>query len=279
MQRVKMVLGRIITISIVSAILDVIFHALLAPTYNYDYPPSYFVQSGLFRPAAGISLLIIFALLSVVFIFIQENLPGSKLLKGIRFGVSFGGLWLIGVIGMNIFFGSPLRHELLGGACDCAALTILGVLLGGFTATDSSRSSDESPSRIIFAVIIISFFFIIGQYLAFIFMSGTPYFSISGLATFIWTAMLGLWTGVMYWLLWAGIIKENSPIKRSFFFGGVIVGINWLLFNLFVLLFVAMPLLDPIILAALNIVSIIAGMFVFEIRFYRIKLGQLAQGN
>ena len=46
MHRVKMVLGRIITISIISAILDVIFHALLAPTYNYDYPPSYFVQSG-----------------------------------------------------------------------------------------------------------------------------------------------------------------------------------------------------------------------------------------
>ena len=267
MQRVKMVLGRIITISIISAVLDVIFHALLAPTYNYDYPPSYFVQSGLFKPAAGISLLIIFFLLSVVFVYIQENLPGKKILKGIRFGVSFGVLWLIGVLGMNIFFGSPLRHELLGGVCDCAALTILGALLGVFTATDSPRSSDGNPAKIILAVIIISFFFIIGQYVAFMLMSGTPYFEISGLATFIWTAMLGLWTGVMYGLLRQGIIKENSPIKRSLFFGGVIIGIDWILFNLFVLLFVAMPILDPIILAVFNSASIIAGMFVFEILF------------
>lgn len=213
MQRVRTVLGRILSISMVSAILDVILHALLAPTYNYDYPPSYSVRSGLFKPAAGIALLIIFVLLGVVF-FIQENLPGRKVLKGTRFGVSFGGLWLIGVIGMSIFLGFPLRHELLGGACDCAALTILGVLLGVFTATDSPRGN-ASPRRVVPAIIVIAFFFVIGQYLASTLMSGTPYFNISGLATFIWTAVLGLWTGVTYWLLQQGTVKENSPIERS----------------------------------------------------------------
>jgi hypothetical protein len=89
-QIARRIFGKIIAISIISAILDVILHAILAPTYNYDYPPSYFVQSGLLKPAAAISLLIIFFLLSVVFVYIQENLPGSKLSKGIRFGVSFG---------------------------------------------------------------------------------------------------------------------------------------------------------------------------------------------
>jgi hypothetical protein len=55
-----MVLGRIVPISMVSAILDVILHALLAPTYNYDYPPSCFVASGLFKPAAGIAFEMLF---------------------------------------------------------------------------------------------------------------------------------------------------------------------------------------------------------------------------
>lgn len=264
MERVPMFLEKIDAISIISAFLDVIFHVLLAPTYNYDYPPSLFVQSGLLKPAAGIALLIIFFLLGVVFMFIQENLPGPKLLKGIRFGVSFGGLWLIGVIGMSIFFDSPVLHEVLGGACDCAALIILGILLGVFTATDNVCSSDGSPMRIISAIIIISLFFILGQYAAFILMNGTSYFNISGLDTFYWTAILGLWAGVTYWLLRQGIMKEYSPVKRSFFFGGVIIGINWILFNLFVLLFVDMPFPDPFILSVLNIVSIILGMFVFE---------------
>lgn len=269
MERVKMVLGRIIIISIISAILDIIFHALLAPTYSYDYPPSYFVGSGLFKPAAGISLLIIFFLLSIVFIYIKDNLPGRKLSKGIRFGVSFGGLWLIGVIGMKIFFGSLLLHEFLGGLCDCASLIILSVLLGRFTASDSSYRSEISLGRIILAIMIIALFFIIGQYLAFILMSGTSYFSISGSATFIWTAVLGLWAGVVYWLLRQGIMKKTSLIMRPFYFGGFIVGIDWVLFNLFVLLFVDMPILDPIILSVLNIVSIIVGMFVFEILFLK----------
>ncbi|HSQ92815.1 MAG TPA: hypothetical protein VLL74_00805 [Methanoregula sp.] len=262
-----MVTGRIFAVSVVSAVLDMILHAFLAPTYTYDYPPSFFVQSGLFKPAAGIALLVIFALLSIVFVVIQENLPGSRISKGMRFGVSFGGLWLIGVPGMTIFFNSPLLHEVTGGACDAASLVILGVLLGIWTATDSPEQKDRSPLRTLSAILVIAFFFIIGQYAAFMFMSRTPYFSIAGTSTFIWTAVLGIWTGVVYWLLRQGAGNDCSILKRSLFFGGVIVGINWILFNLFVLLFVAMPVPDPFILAGLNIVSIIAGMVVFETLF------------
>lgn len=266
-QIARRIFGKIIAISIISAILDVILHAILAPTYNYDYPPSYFVQSGLLKPAAAISLLIIFFLLSVVFVYIQENLPGSKLSKGIRFGVSFGGLWLLGVIGMSIFFGSPLSHEFAGGVSDCVSIIVLGILLGAFAATDSPSRSEASLVRIISAIIIITVVFIIGQYLAFVLMSDTPYLDIYGLSTFVWTAILGLWAGVGYWLLREGIGTEKSLIWRSLYFGGFIIGIDWVLFNLFVLLFVAVPVLDPIILSVFNIVSVIIGMFVYETLF------------
>ncbi len=69
-------------------------------------------------------------------------------------------------------------------------------------------------------------------------MSGTPHFNITGPDTLYWTVILGLWAGITYWLLRHGLRKEYSPVQRSFFFGGVIIGINWILFNLFVLLFV-----------------------------------------
>jgi hypothetical protein len=175
---------------------------------------------------------------------------------------------------MSIFFNSPLLHEVVGGACDCAALISLGVLLGIWAATDSPEQKDRSPLRTLSAILVISFFFIIGQYAAFMFMSRTPYFSIAGLSTFIWTAVLGLWSGVVYWLLRQGAGNEYSLLKRSLYFGGVIVGVNWILFNLFVLLFVAMPVPDPFILAGLNIASIIAGMVVFETLFNNRKAEQ-----
>ena len=69
--------------------------------------------------------------------------------------------------------------------------------------------------------------------------------------------------GIIYLLLEEGITKY-SLIKRSFWFGGIIIGINWLSFNLFMILILDVPLLDPVILAGLNIISIIVGVLVFE---------------
>ena len=75
---------KIIPIVITCAIIDIIVHALWAPLYDYDFPPSFFVKNGLFESVAVIFLIIIYTALAIVFAFIQENLPGSKLLKGFR---------------------------------------------------------------------------------------------------------------------------------------------------------------------------------------------------
>lgn len=265
--------GKIIGISIVAALLDMVLHALFAPTYPYDYPPSYFVQNGLFQPAAAVSLLITFFLLALVFAAIQERLPGGKVSKGLRFGVAFGGLWFLGVVGMSIFFGAPLSHEVLGGASDCASLIILGVLLGFFTATGGEAGSMGSPGRSIAGILIVAVFFILGQYDAFFLMSEMPYFDLFGPDTFLWTLILAVWAGITYWLLRDGTIRDPSPVKRALFFGGVIIGINWILFNMFVLLFVAAPVSDPLVLAILNIVSIVVGMFVVESVIFRKEAG------
>ncbi len=218
----------------------------------------------MFGPAAAIFLTIIYTSLAVVFVFIQEKLPGNKLSKGFRFGISFGILWFIAMPGTSLFFGSPLLHELLTGALDGIPLLILGLLLGMFVATDNNHIANKKPMGYILPIIVVTLFFIVGQYLAFIFIGRTtPHFSITGTDTFIWTLALGLWMGAMYCLLKQGI-KEESLLKRSFGFGGVVIGINWLFFNLFIILIVDVPLLDPIILAGLNILSVIVGMLVFE---------------
>lgn len=54
---------------------------------------------------------ITFWALALVFVFIQDKLPGKKLLKGLRYGASFVVLWLIGMFEMSIAFGSPLKHN------------------------------------------------------------------------------------------------------------------------------------------------------------------------
>lgn len=253
---------KLFIIAIGCAILDMFLHAVVPP-YRYDHPPSYFVEHGLFIPVAAISLTIIFALLAVVFVFLQENLTGSKLSQGFRFGISFGGLWFIAMPGMSVFFGSPLSHELLGGGSDGLSLLMLGLLLGMFVATDRSHATKGEARKTVASVVVIALLFVIGQYCAFMLMSKLPHFSIAGTGTFIWTLVLGLWMGVTCLLLQEGA-RGDSPMKRAFWFGGIGIGINWLLFNLFVLLFVDVPLRDPVILTIGNILPVIIGVFVAE---------------
>jgi hypothetical protein len=253
---------KIVMIVIGCAILDMFLHALL-PSYRYDYPPSYFIENKLFIPAAAIGLALIFAALAVVFIFFQENLTGETLPKGLRFGISFGGLWLIAMPGMSVFFASPLSHELLGGGADGLSLFVLSLLLGVFVAAESSHTTRRDAGKAAVSIPIVAVFFVLGQYLAFILMSRYPHFRIAGIGTFVWTLVLGLWMGVIYRLLKDGAMG-NSPTKRAIWFGGIGIGINWLLFNLFVLLFVDVPLRDPVILSVCNILSVIAAVFVVE---------------
>ena len=99
--------------------------------------------NGLFPPAVIILFFITFWALALVFTFIQDKLPGRKLLKGLRYGISFGVLWLIGMFEMSIAFGSPLKYEFFSGLLDCLSLILFGLLLGRFIATDSNRDVNE----------------------------------------------------------------------------------------------------------------------------------------
>jgi len=243
----------------VSMIIDIIIHALWVPLYNYDFPASYFVKNKLFEPAAGTFLLIVFIFLAFVFDLIQDKLSGDRISKGLRFGIAFGGLWFFGLIGSSIFLGSPLAKELAMGVADGLPLLILGVLLGKLTATDCDRISSIRLAVYARSVTVIAIFFIAGQYLAFVLIGGHfPNFNIGGIGAFLWTLIMGLWIGIMYCLL-EDKTRTDYPIKKAFRFGGIVFGINWFFFNLFLFLIIDVPLLDPFILAGLNIVSVIIG--------------------
>jgi len=278
MERLSKNWKKLLIIVICCTVLDMFLHALL-PQYSYDYMPSYFVENGFFIPAAAIGLAIIFASLAIVLVFFQENLTGGTLAKGFRLGISFGGLWFMGMPGMSVFFGSPLSHELLGGGSDGLSLFVLSLLLGMFVAADSnSPRTKENAGKAAISISLVALFFVLGQYLAFILMSKYPHFNLAGTGTFLWTLALGLWVGVMYRLLKDGEIGD-SPIKRALWFGGIGIGINWLLFNLFVLLFVDVPLRDPVILAICNILSVIAAVFVVEKFVRKVELRSIRDRN
>ena len=241
-----------------------VIHALWTPLYDYNGPKSFIIESGLFQPAVIVLFFITFWALALVFVFIQDKLHGKKLLKGFRYGASFGVLWLIGMFEMSIAFGSPLKHEFFTGLLDCLSLILLGLLLGKFIAVDSTRHGNEKSNLGLLSVFIIASLFVVERYFRYFTLTyyNPGYFS-NHLTTFTFTLTLGLWIGLMYRLLRQESAKY-SPLKRALLFGGIVFGIDWLFYNLFLLLFLKLPLVEILLVPAFDILSVIIGIYTVE---------------
>ena len=263
MEALKINFWKISGIALFSSLFATIIHALGPPLYDYNAPKSFIIENGLFQPAVIGLFFITFWALALVFIFIQDKLPGKGLLKGLRYGISFGVLWLIGMFEMSIAFGSPLKYEFLSGLCDCLSLILLGLLLGRFIATDSNRDVNEKSKIGLIPIFIIASLFIVERYFRYFTLTYNPGYFANPLITFVFTLSLGLWIGVMYWLLRQELAKY-SPAKRALWFGGIVFGIDWLFYSLFLLLFLKLPLIEILLVPAFDILSVIIGIFIFE---------------
>jgi hypothetical protein len=264
MEPFKIHFWKITGIALFSSLFATIIHALGPPLYDYNAPKSFIIENGLFPPAVIGLFFITFWALALVFVFIQDKLPGKGLLKGLRYGISFGVLWLIGMLEMSIAFGSPLKYEFLSGLCDCSSLILFGLLLGRFIATDSNRVINKKSKSGLIPVFIIAGLFIVERYFRYFTLTHhNPGYFENSLVTFTFTLSLGLWIGVMYWLLRQELAKY-SPAKRALWFGGIVFGIDWLFYNLFLLLFIKLPLIDILLVPTFDILSVIIGVFVFE---------------
>jgi len=65
----------------------------------------------------------------------------------------------------------------------------------------------------------------------------------------------------MYILVGRGIGYEN-PLKQAMVFGGLVFGINWLIFNLFALLFIRVSVLDLLYRSIFDSLAIIIGVYI-----------------
>lgn len=262
MNLIKQNFTKIITISVACTVFNSVIHALWAPVYKYD-PPSYFVKNNIFEISAVITLIITYALLGIVFVRIQKNLSGTKIEKGLRFGLSFAGLWFFGILGMSLILNSPLRTELAVGGLDFLSLTLLGILFGKFIATDNKQTNKTKSKETILLILVISLTYIFGRYLFYILFDIELAYPTKTILTLLWTFGIGLWMGLAYILLKQCLI-EFSLLKKTMVFSGIIIGINWILFNLFALLLVEVSTLELLKLAISDIIIVATGIWLSE---------------
>jgi len=145
----------------VSVLIDVILHRLFAPRIEYNYSPSVLIEKGFFLPAVSIALIIWFGALAIIFVLIQGNLSGTKMMKGLRFGIAFGVLCFLAIFEMCLVFDSSLVDELGTSTTDGVSILLLGLLLGSLAGTDSTSLSSRMKIGQK-SLIVISLIFVVG---------------------------------------------------------------------------------------------------------------------
>jgi len=262
MEKLKQKRWKIVIIVLLSLIVDMALHLTIMPIkFPTDATLSVFVQADLVGPVAGLALIVTFGALAAIFVHFQDRLPGKGIVKGWWYGLAFAVFWLIGFIEVSVLFDTSFADEFMNWLPDGISLMLLSLLLGAF-ATDDSQRTEKIRSKPRISILIVAASFAIGRAFAYlIFRTNAPY-AADTLAVFNWTAAMGVWIGIMYAILRTD--QKGSPIAQALWFGGLVLGANWVLFNLFVLVFIDLPILDVALRALLDLPFMVAGIFVTE---------------
>lgn len=219
-----------------------------------ELAPSIFVQREIFVPLVLAYALLVYGLLAVIFIYLQPGLPQNRWLKGLWYGVAFGGLWFIGMLEGSLVLGTPLVQELFIGISDALPMVVLGLLLGGFTAMDSLSPMRRGRPNLR-SIPIIALAYLFGRYLAYALLQIDSAYLTMPTATFLWTLGIGLWVGLIYWLLQPGL-RGKTAVAQASFFAIFVFGSNWFLFTFFLPLLFEINLLDLFTRALVDVAAV-----------------------
>jgi hypothetical protein len=221
---------------------------------------SIIITSGYFPPVAFASLAMAFCIMGLMFLTIQKTLHGTKQLKGAFYGIALGGMYLVGMIEAYVVYPVSLFGEFYTGMVDGSGVLLMSLLLGKYMADDMpDRGRLARPTFP--AILIILAIYVLMRYFSYTVLPIESSYSTRPLATFMWTAGMGSWGGVMYLLIGRGIWYEN-PLKQAMVFGGLVFGINWLIFNLFALLFIRVSVSDLLYRSMFDSLAIIIGVYI-----------------
>ncbi len=139
------------------------------PAGNYNlFPQSAIAIAGLIPVAFTLFGLLTYGLLAIVFILVQGRLPGTRIMKGLMFGLLFSGMWIAYLLEpLPHGEGLPLIDVLAYPIADSLALILEGLLMGWFIATDSKGYGTMGISSDIVIIASVPIVFLAGRLLSY----------------------------------------------------------------------------------------------------------------
>jgi hypothetical protein len=130
-----MILVKLALIGFITTVLRAIMQLLIPAGEQTILAPSVFVNNGSMPVAFMVYGTIAYTTIAAIFLILYQNMSGNRIIKGLKFGISFSLLW-------SIYLVEPLAHaatidKIVYPIVDSAALIVMGLLLGRFISTAS----------------------------------------------------------------------------------------------------------------------------------------------
>lgn len=216
---------------------------------------------------AGPMIFLSYFLLAFVFVKIQKNLSGTKIQKGLLYGIIFGALWFFGMIEGHLEVDASLIKELVFGLLETMPIIIMSLLLGIIFAENSKETIGSLLKKYNFNLVgCITFFYILGRYFTYIVIGVKSVYLDKVISIFFWCVGNGIIIGSMYYFLGYRISDKNY-IKKALFFCFIIFGTDWVLFNLFAPLLFNISILDILFRPFFDIIFVFLGVIVYKYVF------------
>jgi hypothetical protein len=237
-------------------------------TFQMDY--SIIAKSFGFIPVAAVIVIICYFIIAFVLTNIGERISTGGTNRVIHFSLIYSLFWFIGVLETVAALEKPLLPEVLIGISDIIPLIFMGVIISILMPYQKSGSLHKVPAYRAYMFAIITGLYVLGRYFAYTIIHINSGYLVRAEATFIWTLAMGISISLLYCYFRSGL-KGKRPLSRSLFFGIVVYGILWTLFNFFMPLlfdisFVKFnpPIMNYVLRVSIDIIFVIIAVYITE---------------
>ena len=222
--------------------------------------PSVFAQNGTMPLAFTVYGIFAYALIASLFLLIRNRSGGNRILQGLKYGLSCCAVWIVYLL-------EPLPHvapldRITYPIADSLALIVMGLLLGWLFGNPAQRADNGNLPFPILSALTVAAFFFIGRILEYLIFDIYSSFDEKPLETILWCLLTGAAiSGVMAWL--NRYIGSGNRIKRALILGGLLFGVDLILFNFFMPLVFDADIPDLILRTLADVLAVTVGCLAF----------------
>jgi hypothetical protein len=249
--------AKILLIGLISTICR-IFGQLLIPEGTQNIlDPSIYVKNGTLPIAFSIYGLLVYSIISAMFLLLRNNMSGNKVIQGLKYGSSCCLIWVIYLL-------EPLPHvvpldKITYPLADSIALLVMGALCGLLLGNKvPSVKNDKGLIEKVRPIVIISAFFVTGRLIQYLIFDIYSSFDDKTLETIIWCIITGIVVACV--ILWLNLyIHKVNTYLSAVILGLLLFGTNLFLFNFFIPLVFTADMPDLITRTVIDIISVTIG--------------------